>query len=106
MKNVYLREVPTQEDYNAALKIGLLRSTVDRRLMDGWTLADAITKPSINKTLSERKKMLLLAQKNGISETAFLNRIKRGFTPYDAATTKKHDKPVRKKKTMEIEVLD
>ncbi|WP_242224528.1 hypothetical protein [Bacillus cereus group sp. BfR-BA-01380] len=98
MQNIYLSEVPTQEDYDAALKIGLLKANVDRRLLDGWTLKKAITKPSTSKRLSDRKEMLLLAQRNGISETTFLIRIRKGFTPYDAAT-KELGKRGRKKKT-------
>ncbi|MDC2867522.1 hypothetical protein [Bacillus sp. BP-3] len=89
MGNIYLREVPTQKDYDTALKIGLLKSNVDFRLMNGWSLKEAITKPSIRgKNVSERKKMLLLAQKNGISESTFMQRVKKGWTPYDAATKK------------------
>lgn len=38
MGNIYLREVPTQEDYDKALAIGLIKRNVNTRLRDGWTL--------------------------------------------------------------------
>ena len=98
MENIYLREVPTEEDYAEALKIGLLKYNVDNRLRYGWKLNEAITKPPKVNEVSERKKMLLLAQRNGISERTYLRRIKKGLTPYDAAT-KELGKPGRKKKT-------
>lgn len=98
MENIYLREVPMQEDYEVALGNGLLKYNVDNRLRYGWKLNEAITKPPKVNEVSERKKMLLLAQRNGISERTFLRRIKKGLAPYDAAT-KELDKPGRKKKT-------
>lgn len=97
MENIYLREVPMQEDYDAALEIGLLKRNVDMRLRDGWSLKEAISKPSTRNYMRlERTEMLLLAQRNGISERTFMRRIKKGWTPYDAAT-KELEKRGRKK---------
>ncbi|MEH6848592.1 hypothetical protein [Bacillus pseudomycoides] len=101
MVNIYLREVPTQKDYDKAAEIGLNKNDVYRRIRNGWKLDEAITKPLTNKKMSERKKMILLAQKNGISETTFLKRIEKGWTPYNAAITKiskySHLKELREK---------
>jgi len=101
MENIYLREVPTQDDYDTAIENGLLKSDVDRRVKDGMKIKQAITKPIKFVKNKEMRDMKILAQKNGISEKTFNKRLKQGYKPLDAAIKKackyRHLKEIRER---------
>lgn len=80
--------LPTEEEYKEALKLGIIKSNVDRRIKCGWTIKKAISTPVTTTANVEKRKMLVLAQKNGISETTFSLRLKRGWSMEEAATIK------------------
>ncbi|KZD36502.1 hypothetical protein [Bacillus cereus] len=89
-------EKPTLKDYAKAAEIGVSKKNVDQRMRElHWSLERAITTPvSTSWEGNEKnKKLLRLAEKNGISESTFYRRKRNGMTPYDAAT-----KPPRKYK--------
>lgn len=94
MKN---RIVPTYKDYQRADAIGVCKKYVDHRIKHyGWSLERAITTP-IGTSWKGREKhgdLPKLAVRNGIKKQDFYNRIRRGWSPLEAATT-----PYGQKKT-------
>jgi len=85
-------EKPTLKDYAKAAEIGVSKKNVDQRMRElHWSFERAITTPvSTSWEGNEKnKKLLRLAEKNGISESTFYRRKRNGMTPYEAATTAK-----------------
>ncbi|WP_242224526.1 hypothetical protein [Bacillus cereus group sp. BfR-BA-01380] len=82
-------EVPTEEDLEKALKLGITKRMVYARInQSGWSLKRAISELGKPVKNQEIRKMIIIAQKNGISEGTFRLRLKKGWLPEDAATIK------------------
>lgn len=85
-------EKPTLKDYAKAAQIGVSKKNVDQRMRElHWRLERAITTPvgTSWEGNEKNKKLLKLAEKNGISESTFYRRKRNGMTSYEAATTAK-----------------
>jgi hypothetical protein len=83
--------------YHIAKENGISRKNVRQRYWDyGWDIEKAITKP-IEKNPSEWLKWKEIATTTGVCNPLFLQRIRHGMTPEQAATTpvnryKKHNR--------------
>lgn len=82
----------TEEHYEIGLKNGLKKPTIYRRVYQyGWSIKDAITKPTINRSKRARKhpkEIVDLALSNGISLITFYARLKYGWSYEEASTIK------------------
>ncbi|WP_146250128.1 hypothetical protein [Paenibacillus flagellatus] len=79
----------TPEEYAQAAAIGVDNQTLDRRVRGlGWKKERAITTP-IRRLDKSRSYWREVAEKNGISFSAFHSRLSRGWSPEDAATKPK-----------------
>ncbi|AYY25293.1 hypothetical protein PDN14_27225 [Bacillus cereus group sp. Bc222] len=105
-ENNYL-PVPTWEQYEIAKNNGISKCNVDQRIIRGWNILKAITRPVNESFMKKYKKELAIAEENGIGYRLFRQRIKESFwEPIEAATvprlTKKEaaeiSSRVRKKK--------
>jgi hypothetical protein len=95
--------------YQLAIQNGLSRITFRDRIRNGWDLEEAATKSPLDSRNRRRmdKEWIDLAIENGIGYRTYLNRVDRlGWTPKEAATTKKLSKgeysnAVRKERSLE-----
>ena len=84
----------TEEHFQIAEKNGISRKNVRQRYWDyGWEIEKIISTPILKRDSSEWYHWKATCQQNGISSTLYCNRIKKGMTPEQAATT-----PVKKYK--------
>lgn len=76
----------TPEDYAAAEKLGVSKSTLESRVWDlGWEIERAINTPP--RKLTDRSHWSKVAEKNGISYKIFINRVTlHGWSEERAAT--------------------
>ncbi|PEU20310.1 hypothetical protein [Bacillus sp. AFS014408] len=84
--NDYL-PVPTWEQYEIAKNNGINKNNVDQRIIRGWNILRAITRP-VNESFAKKyKKELEMAERNGIGYKLFRQRIKESYwDPLEAAT--------------------
>lgn len=87
MENNYL-PVPTWEQYEIAKSNGISKCNVDQRIIRGWNILKAITRP-VNESFTKKyKKELEIAEKNGIGYKLFRQRVQTyRWNPYEAAVT-------------------
>lgn len=79
------KPVPTQDDYDLALKNGISRKNVNQRIDYGWSIEKAITKPIGGRGPGRHRGMAQVAVKNGISQPLFSYRRSKGYSLYDAS---------------------
>lgn len=86
MENNYL-PVPTWEQYEIAESNGINKNNVNQRIIRGWNILKAITRP-VNESFAKKyKKELEIAEENGIGYRLFRQRIKESdWEPLEAAT--------------------
>lgn len=83
MGNTYL----SPEDYEMALANGVHREMAYRRFYkEGWTKEKTINWPPYQ--TSERQELLDLAKEHHVKYSTLYHRIRRGWNPIKAATTK------------------
>lgn len=76
----------TDEDYRRAEQNGIRKETLASRILTlGWDKETAITKPP--RKIKDYGGYTKIAKENGISNQAFLDRLKRGWSKEKAATT-------------------
>lgn len=87
----------TDEHYAIAAENGICQNTLYYRFhVCGWSINNAITTP-VRKTSEHWIKWKETCQANGISNSTFNQRLYKGMTPEQAATTPLADKPYRRK---------
>ncbi len=85
MENNYL-PVPTWEQYEIAKNNGISKCNVDQRIIRGWNILKAITRP-VNESFAKKyKEELEIAEKNGIGYKLFRQRVQdKGWEPFEAS---------------------
>ncbi|PHE75161.1 hypothetical protein [Bacillus wiedmannii] len=85
MENNYL-PVPTWEQYEIAKGNGISKCNVDQRIIRGWNILRAITRP-VNESFTKKyKKELEMAEKNGIGYKLFRQRVQdKKWEPFESA---------------------
>jgi hypothetical protein len=77
----------TFKDYEIAAANGISMKHVFRRVKySGWSIERSITEPVKKYKEDKHESMIIIAERNGISRTTYMKRIKEGMTPYEAAT--------------------
>lgn len=86
-ENNYL-PVPTWEQYEIAKNNGISKCNVDQRIIRGWNILKAITRP-VNESFAKKyKEELAIAEENGIGYKLFRQRVQTyRWNPYEAAVT-------------------
>ncbi|PEU20309.1 hypothetical protein [Bacillus sp. AFS014408] len=90
------KEIPTNDDYDLALKNGISKKNVNQRIEHGWSIEKAITKPLGGRGPGRHRGMAQVAEQNGISQPLFSYRRSKGYSLYDAANI-----PVKERKDHE-----
>lgn len=82
-----------ESDFEKALSFGITRALLHQRYYQSdWSLERATTEPVNEKTPSEHKSYIAVAQVNGICRSTYLTRVRGGMPKEEAST-----KPVAKR---------